>query len=140
MVLTLMVIEHVMQAFLTNITARLAINRIAHSHVIGAHALGHRAGRAADTKEPPRHFLAGANFSKCAVLVTVEVDRLCFLRGAEARLLHRLFLRHYPVQKTLDLRGLFPVPRPDPDPARSSFGTLQETAIRAVLQTACRNP
>ena len=135
-----LVFEHVMQAFLTNITARLAINRIAHRHVIGAHALGHRPGRAADTKEPPRHFLASANLGKGAVLVAVEIDRLRFLRGAEARLLHRLLLRHYLVQKTLDLRGLFPVPRPDLDPARSSFGTVRETAIRAVLQTACRNP
>ena len=135
-----LVFEHVMQALLADVPAGLAINRIAHRHVIGAHTFSYRTGRSANAEEPPRHFLPGANLSKGAVLVAVKIDRLRFLRGAEVRLRHHSLRRHCPSQKTSNLRELFLVPNPDPDPARNSFGTVRETAIRAALQTACRNP
>ncbi len=46
------VIEHVFQALPANIAIALAIDGIADRHVVSRHALGDRASRAADAKEP----------------------------------------------------------------------------------------
>ncbi len=75
-----LVVEHRFQPLPANVAIALAIDGVAHGHVVGRHALGDRARRPADAEEPADHFLPGADLGKRAIAALIEIggQRLAF--------------------------------------------------------------
>ena len=67
-------VEHRLQPGLGDVAVDLAVDGVAHRHVVGRHRLGDRPGRAADAEEPAGHFLTGADLGHRAVPTRVKVD------------------------------------------------------------------
>ena len=67
----------------------MAVDGVAHRHVVGRHALGDRAGGAADAEEPAHHFLARADLGKRAVAARIEIDPERLGMGIDVVLLSR---------------------------------------------------
>jgi hypothetical protein len=67
-------IEHRSETDAADITVGRSINRVAERHVVSRHRLCDCARGAADKKEPPCHFLAGANFREGPVTFGVEIN------------------------------------------------------------------
>ena len=78
-----LVVEHRLQPRPADIALALAVNGVADGHVVGRNALGDGARGAAHVKEPPHHFLPGADLGKRAVAALVEVDVQRFMVGAQ---------------------------------------------------------
>jgi hypothetical protein len=69
-----LVLQHRLEARPTDVALRLAVDGVAHRHVVGRHALGHGAGGAADAEEPAHDLLPGPDLGEGAVAPLVEVD------------------------------------------------------------------
>ena len=69
-----LVIEHRLQPVARHIALGLAVDRVAHRHVVGRHALRDRPRRPADAEKPAHHLLSGADLGKGAVKARVEID------------------------------------------------------------------
>ena len=69
-----------------DIAARPAVDRVADRHVVGRHALRHRAGGAADAEEPAHHFLPRADLGERAIPARVQVDLQRLLQGVGSNL------------------------------------------------------
>ena len=69
-----LVVEHRLQARAADVALGLAVDGVAHRHVVGGHALGDGAGGAAHAEEPAHDLLAGADLGERAVAARVEVD------------------------------------------------------------------
>ena len=70
----MLVVEHRLEPLPADVALALAVDGVADGHVVGRHALGDRAGGAADAEEPAHHLLPGADLGKRAVAPRVEVD------------------------------------------------------------------
>ncbi len=68
-----LVVEHCLQTRAADVTIGRSVNRIAHDHVVSGHRFRNGSGRAADAKEPARHFLSGADFGEGSVFGWVQV-------------------------------------------------------------------
>ena len=71
---TVFMIEHRLQTFAADVTTGRPINRVAERHVVGRHRFRDCSRGAADMEKTPRHFLAGADLGKGAVLICVEIN------------------------------------------------------------------
>jgi hypothetical protein len=67
----------------------LAVNGVAHRHVISGHGFGDGAGRAAHAEKPAHHFLTSADFGEGAIPARVEVDAQRFVMSIDVRFGHR---------------------------------------------------
>ena len=81
-----LVLEHLLQSLAAHVAVALAVDAVAHRHVVGADGLGDRAGRAADGEEPARHLLPGADLGQRPVPAGVEIELQGLLAGRERRL------------------------------------------------------
>ena len=82
-----LVVEHGLEPGLGDVAVDLAVDGVAHRHVVGRHRLGDRPGCSAHAEEPTGHLLAGADLGHRAVPTGVQVDaesllvRVLGLRG-----------------------------------------------------------
>ena len=76
--------QHREQAGLAHVPLVVAVDRVAHDHVVGGDALGDRPARAADPEEPPGDFLSGSDLGEDTVFPGVEVDLKSLLVGVQA--------------------------------------------------------
>src|SRR5262249_43000829 len=103
-----------------------AVEVIADRHVVGRNGLRHRSGCAADRKESPGHFLAGADLGERSVSNRIEVELQRLLSGTGSSVIHGmsrcvavLAHRGQPAHTLLDLLGT--VPLVSLAPARSAI-------------------
>ena len=80
----ILVIEHGGEALASDVALALAVDGVAHKHIVGGDALGHRARGAADPEEPARDLLPRANLGEGAVLGRVKIDAQRLLMRADA--------------------------------------------------------
>ena len=83
-----LVVEHRFQPLPADVAVALAVDGVADRHVVGRHALGDRAGGAADAEEPAHHFLPGADLGERAVAAQVEIDGQRFALGVRTLVRH----------------------------------------------------
>ena len=69
-----LVVEHLLDPLPRHIPRRLAVDGIAHGHVVGRHRLGDGAGGTADREKPAGHLLPGTDLGEGAVDRAVEID------------------------------------------------------------------
>src|SRR5207247_6699042 len=78
-----LVVKHGEEALTAHITFGLAVNGVAHLHVVGGNGLGHGARSAPDAEEPPGDFLTGADLGGRPVERLVQIDAQRLLVGAK---------------------------------------------------------
>ena len=79
-----LVVEHLLDPLPRHIPRRLAVDGVAHGHVVGRHRLGDGAGGTADREKPAGHLLPGTDLGEGAVDRAVEIDgERPFGRGIE---------------------------------------------------------
>ena len=67
-------VEHGAKALAADVAGGVAVNRVAHGHVVRRNGFGDRARGAAGVKEPTGHLLSGPDFGEGAVTFGVEID------------------------------------------------------------------
>lgn len=72
-------VEHRAEPNPADVAIGRPVNRVAECHVIGGHRFRDRARSAANVEKTARHLLPGADFSKGAVTLGVEIDLERFL-------------------------------------------------------------
>ena len=68
------VLQHRLQPLPADVALARAINRVAHSHVVGRNRFGDGAGGAADAEKPARDLLPRADLGERAVFRRVQID------------------------------------------------------------------
>ena len=79
-----LMIQHRLETSGRHVPVGLAVDGVAHRHVVSRDRLGDRACCAADPKEPARHFLARTDLGDGAVPARIEVDPQRLLMGVFA--------------------------------------------------------
>ena len=79
-----LVVEHALEPLAAHVARGLAVDRIAHRHVVGRDALGNRARTTADAEKPANDLLPCADLRKRAVAPVVEIDLESFAVGIES--------------------------------------------------------
>src|SRR5262249_22582884 len=67
-------VKHCAESKATDVAIGRPVNCVAKCHVIGGHRFRDRARSAANVEKTARHLLSGADFSKSAVTLGVEID------------------------------------------------------------------
>ena len=73
----------------------MAVNRVAHFHVVSRHALGNCAGSTADAKKPAHHYLPCADLRKRLVPPRIEIDPERLGMGIDRFVFHGVRTRRY---------------------------------------------
>ncbi len=82
-------VEHRLQTRAADVAFGLAVNRVAHGHVVGGNGFCNRPRRLANVEKPARDFLARADLGERAVFLRVEVDLKRFLAGVQFFAIHK---------------------------------------------------
>ena len=81
-------VQHRLEPAPRHVTVRGTVNRVAHRHVVGRHALGDRPRRAAHPEKPAHDLLPRADFREGAIPARVEIDPESLLMGIDDFVFH----------------------------------------------------